>query len=354
MKGQPVLTVYSAIQRHHRPAYVVKGGERSPSYDVPERVDSILAAIRETDLGPVMAPDDAGLEPIRAVHDAGMVEYLASAYARQRRESGEEKPVFPTFFPPPGQRRRPDSLKGLAGLYCTNMGVPIDEYTWPAAVASAHCAATGAMYLRAGQSCVYALCYPPGHHAGPDFFGGYCYLNNAAIAARVLRVESGQRVAILDIDYHHGNGTQAIFYADPETWYGSMHIDPTVDYPFYAGYADETGAGAGEGTNCNVSLPAGIDEEQYLSALGSLLARLVPFGPRWLIVSAGFDTYVDDPIGTFRVTTGGFYEIGRRLGELAIPTLVVQEGGYCIPDLGRNVAAFLRGLTEQSAKGEHG
>jgi acetoin utilization deacetylase AcuC-like enzyme len=348
-----VLTVYSAVQRHHRPAYVVKGGERSPSHDVPERADSIVAAMGEADLGPVIAPDDAGLGPIRAVHDAGMVEYLATAYARQRGESGE-KPVFPTFFPPPGQRRRPASLKGLAGFYCTSMGVPIDEHTWPAAVASAHCAVTGATHLRAGEHHVYALCRPPGHHAGADFFGGYCYLNNAAIAAQALHAERGQRVAILDTDYHHGNGTQAIFYADPDTWYGSVHIDPTVDYPFYAGYADEIGKGAGEGTNCNVPLVPGVDEERYLSALDSLLARLVAFGPRWLIVSAGFDTYVDDPIGTFQVTTGGFYGIGRRLGELAIPTLVVQEGGYCIADLGRNVVAFLSGLAGLQIKGEHG
>jgi acetoin utilization deacetylase AcuC-like enzyme len=349
-----VLTVYSAAQRHHRPAYVVKGGERSPSYDVPERVDSILAAMGEAGLGPVIAPDDAGLEPIRAVHDAGMVDYLATAYARQHRESGEEKPVFPTFFPPPGQRRRPVSLKGLAGLYCTSMGVPIDEHTWPAAVASAHCAVTGAAHLRAGEPHVYALCRPPGHHAGPDFFGGYCYLSNAAIAVRTLRAGQDQRVAVLDTDYHHGNGTQAIFYADPDTWYGSVHIDPSVDYPFYAGYADETGVGIAKGTTCNVPLPPRTDEEQYLSALDSLLERLVAFGPRWLIVSAGFDTYVDDPVGTFQVTTGGFCETGRRLGELAIPTLVVQEGGYCTADLGRNVVAFLKGLAGQPVKGEHG
>jgi acetoin utilization deacetylase AcuC-like enzyme len=201
---------------------------------------------------------------------------------------------------------------------------------------------------------VYALCRPPGHHAGPDFFGGYCYLNNAAIAAQALRAESGQRVAILDIDYHHGNGTQAIFYADPDVWYGSIHVDPAVDYPFYAGYTDEIGAGAGRDTNYNLPLPPRIGEGQYLSALDLLFARLVASGPQWLIVSAGFDTYVDDPIGTFQVTTNGFHEIGRRLGELAIPTLVVQEGGYCTADLGRNAVAFLRGLAGQPAKGEHG
>jgi acetoin utilization deacetylase AcuC-like enzyme len=172
-------------------------------------------------------------------------------------------------------------------------------------------------------------------------------LNNAAIAARILHDE-GDRVAILDIDYHHGNGTQAIFYADPGVWYGSLHVDPDMDYPFFAGYADEAGTGAGEGTNWNVPLSPGTGQDRYLSALDTLLARLIAFNPLWLIVSAGFDTYIDDPIGTFHLTTASFSEIGRRIQTLDIPTLVVQEGGYCVPDLGQNVAAFLKGLTSSS------
>ncbi len=342
-----MLTIYSTVQRAHRPAYVVKQGERSPSFDVPERVDSILSAISEKELGPVIAPADAGLEPIRAAHGAGMVEYLATAYEQQNAEARVSTPVFPTFFPPPGQRRRPNCFEGLKGFYCTNTGVPIDENTWKVAVASAHCAIAGARYLRSGESHVYALCRPPGHHAGPDFFGGYCYLNNAAIAAQVLR-EDGERVAILDIDYHHGNGTQAIFYAEPDVWYGSLHIDPDTDYPFFAGYADEAGIGAGKGTNWNVPLPPGTGQDRYLSALDTLLARLTVFDPQWLIVSAGFDTYIDDPVGTFQLITDGFNEIGRRIRTLNAPTLVVQEGGYCVPDLGRNVVTFLEGLANSS------
>jgi acetoin utilization deacetylase AcuC-like enzyme len=224
------------------------------------------------------------------------------------------------------------------------MGVPIGEHTWHAALVSAQCALTGAAHLRSGDSCVYAACRPPGHHAGPNFFGGYCYLNNAAIAGQFLR-RKGERVAILDIDYHHGNGTQAVFYRDPSVWYGSLHIDPNTDYPFYAGYADETGKGAGEGTNCNLPLPPGTSEGRYLAALYTLLRRLASFKPRWLVISAGFDTYVRDPIGSFQVTTDGFWQIGERIRTLDTPTLVVQEGGYCVPDLGRNVVAFLSGLT---------
>ena len=312
---------------------------------MPERIDSILAAIETGGLGPPIEPIDAGLETVRAVHDGGMIEYLATAYERQETEADVSTPVFPTFFPPPGQRRRPGCFEGLKGFHCTNTGVPLDENTWKAALASAHCAITGARVLRSGESTVYALCRPPGHHAGHDFFGGYCYLNNAAIAAQVLR-ENGERVAILDTDYHHGNGTQAIFYAEPDVWVGSLHIDPETDYPFFAGYADEVGIGAGEGTNWNVPLPPGTGQDRYLSNLDTLLTRLVEFDPQRLVVSAGFDTYIADPIGTFQLTTAGFNKVGRRIRTLNVPTLVVQEGGYCVPDLGRNVAAFLKGLAD--------
>ena len=229
-----MLIVYSAVQWSHRPAYVVKGGNPSRSYDVPERIDSILSAIQENELGAVVEPANAGLAPICAVHDAGMIEYLASAFVEHNAGSDTGTPVFPTFFPPPGQRRRPGCFEGQKGFYCTNMGVPIGEHTWEAALASAQCAVTGAELLRSGRACVYALCRPSGHHAGPDFFGGYCYLNNAAIAAGVLCQEGG-RVAILDLDYHHGNGTQAIFFRDPDVWYGSMHNHPRTDYPNNAG-----------------------------------------------------------------------------------------------------------------------
>jgi acetoin utilization deacetylase AcuC-like enzyme len=344
-----VLTIYSYEQYAHRPAYVVKQGERSKSFDMPERIDSILSAIHEQKLGPIIPPDDVGLEPILAVHETGMVEYLMTAYQRQNTDTRTSIPVFPTFFPPFGQRRKPRCFEGQKGYYCTNTAVPIDGSTWNAAMASAQCSIVGARHLQSGESLVYALCRPPGHHAGPDFFGGYCYLNNAAIAAQTLR-KNGDRVAILDIDYHHGNGTQAIFYAEPDVGYASLHIDPNIDYPFFAGYEDEVGLGPGKGTNWNVPLANGTDPTRYMSALDSLLERLIAFNPQWLIVSAGFDTYVDDPIGTFQITTAGFEQIGQRIRTLNAPTLVVQEGGYCITDLGRNVAAFLKGLTDLGSR----
>jgi acetoin utilization deacetylase AcuC-like enzyme len=339
-----MLIVYSPVQGRHRPAYVVKGGHPSQSYDLPERLDGILAAVKENELGAIVEPTRSGLAPILTVHDAGMIEYLQDAYAQHRASDGAGGPLFPTFFPPPGQRRRPSCLEGRKGFYCTNMGVPIGEHTWHAALVSAYCAVTGAKCLRSGERYVYAMCRPPGHHAGPNFFGGYCYMNNAAIAAKFLRRQGG-RVAILDIDYHHGNGTQAVFYRDPDVWYGSLHVDPDTDYPFYAGYADESGKGAGQGTNCNLPLPPRTGERRYLAALDTLVWQLASFEPRRLVVSAGFDTYIHDPIGSFQVTTDGFWQIGRRIHKLDLPTLVVQEGGYCVPALGQNVVAFLSGLT---------
>jgi acetoin utilization deacetylase AcuC-like enzyme len=223
------------------------------------------------------------------------------------------------------------------------MEVPIEEHTWEAALASAQGAWSGAMRLRAGESLVYALCRPPGHHAGPAYMGGYCYLNNAAIAARALSAD-GERVALLDVDYHHGNGTQAVFYADPGVWYGSLHVDPRTAYPYYAGYEEERGAGAGAGTNCNVPLPPGTGQAEYLVALEALLDRLCAYDPRWLVLSAGFDTYLHDPVGTFRLTADAYGEIGQRIRALDVPTLVVQEGGYYLPDLGRNVVTLLQAL----------
>jgi len=338
-----MLITYSPTQQMHRPIHVIKKGRPSRSYDVPDRIDSILAAISKRRLGPIVPPTPADYEPIRAAHDSDMITYLETAYASENEANNTPEPLFPTFFPPPGQRRRPTRVYGQRGHYCTDTGAPLGPHTWQAARASAACAVAGARHILSGHRFAYALCRPPGHHAGPDFFGGYCYLNNAAVATHVLR-HTGGRVAILDIDYHHGNGTQAFFQRDPKVWYGSLHIDPAIDYPFFAGYADETGEGPGEGTICNVPLQPETEQECYMKALEKLCEQALRFSPRWLILSAGFDTYVQDPIGTFHIDTEGYHEIGGMIGRLGLSTLVVQEGGYYLPDLGLNLAALLQGI----------
>lgn len=339
-----LITFYSPIQRRHLARAAITLGD-DDFLDVPERLDSILAALDESHLSPIVPPPEIGALPFPAVHDAGMLHYLATAFQRHRTEEGDAaaEHVLASEFPPPRQRRRPRTIEGLKGLYCTDVYTPIDEHTWEAAAAAARCALAGSAALLRGELLVYALCRPPGHHAGPDFFGGYCYLNNAALAARWI-TERGIRVAVLDLDYHHGNGTQAIFYADPAVWYGSLHVDPEVEYPYFAGYADEVGVGPGEGLNLNVPLPPGTGESAYLAALDAVLDRIDRFDPGAIVLSAGFDTYVGDPMGTFRLSTGSFGKVGQRVGALRRPTLVVQEGGYHPPDLGENVVALLEGV----------
>jgi acetoin utilization deacetylase AcuC-like enzyme len=191
-----------------------------------------------------------------------------------------------------------------------------------------------------GEQCVYALCRPPGHHAGPDFFGGYCYLNNAAVAADIL-ARAAAPVAIVDLDYHHGNGTQAIFYERADVWYGSVHVDPTNTYPYYAGYADETGSGEGEGANLNIPLAEGAGEDAYLAAVGRLLEPAAAADASALVVSVGFDAWTGDPFSTFGLTADGYAEIGQRIRARGLPTLLVQEGGYQVTGLGQLACAFV-------------
>jgi len=195
----------------------------------------------------------------------------------------------------------------------------------------------------AGERAAFALCRPPGHHAGRDYLGGYCYLNNAAIAAEAATA-AGRRVAILDIDYHHGNGTQDIFYVRGDLLFVSIHADPRTDYPYYWGHADETGDGDGEGATLNLPLPRGADLAAYLPALGTALARIAAFAPDLLVVSYGADTFTGDPISHFRLETRDYADLGRRIAGLGLPVLTVMEGGYAVDALGANVASFLEGL----------
>jgi acetoin utilization deacetylase AcuC-like enzyme len=242
------------------------------------------------------------------------------------------------------------------------MSAPIVAGTYAAARAAANTALTGAALLLEGQRATYALCRPPGHHAGRDLYGGYCYLNNAAIAAQFLGVGGWEspptpnlqpptpnpqlthRVAILDVDYHHGNGTQQIFYERGDVLFASIHADPARQYPYFAGHADERGAGAGLGANLNIPLEADVDDGRYLEALDEALRAVRAFDPRFLVVSAGFDTFGGDPIADFALSSAVYPQIGRRIAALGLPTLIVQEGGYAVEALGENAVGLLRGF----------
>jgi len=342
------IQIYSSLvyivytDRHKRHATDAVCCEERPfdTEEVPARADIILSAVQAAQLGPVTAPTDHGVEPILAVHEADFVHFLRTVYAEHSAYYGQAEPVFTWVFATRHRGRKPKGLLGLMGYYALGWGTPILEGTWEAAYWSAQCALSAADHARAGQRAAYALCRPPGHHAAADLYGGFCYLNNAAIAARYLQADA--RVAILDIDYHHGNGTQAIFYTDPAVLYCSLHAHPDDDYPYYWGAADERGEGAGAGYNRNWPLPQGTGDDGYLSVLDAALAAVREFAPRYLVVSAGLDIAAGDPVGNFRVTTSGLREIGRRIARLGLPTVVVQEGGYLLDTLGQNAVAFLQ------------
>lgn len=333
----PFPTFYSDKHALHATAGLVVDGQPFETDEVPARAEILLEAVQSAGLGPVSAPKDFGLAPIQAVHAEGFLSYLQTAYADNAAYFSQAAPVFPSTFHVRRGVRRPRGFLGQAGYYAFGVGSPLLEGTWTAAYWSAQCALSAAEAVRNELPAAYALCRPPGHHADTDLYGGYCYLNNAAIAARWL----GPGVAVLDIDYHHGNGTQSIFYADPTVLFCSLHAHPDDDYPYYWGEADETGTGPGQGFNRNWPLPQSIEDEAYLTVLDEALAAVRAFDPRYLVVSVGLDIAIGDPVGGFRITPAGLNAIGSRIRALARPTVLVQEGGYLRERLAENAVAFL-------------
>ena len=285
---------------------------------------------------------DFGIDPILAVHDADYVAFLRTAHERWRAAGRAGDAIGYTF---PVVRRRPLALErvdSLIGAYSFDAATPIAEGTWDAAYWSAQSALTALDEIAAhGANSAFALCRPPGHHAGRDYMGGYCYFNNAAIAAQRADALGLGPVAILDVDYHHGNGTQDIFLGDPTVFFASIHADPATDYPFYWGHADDRGEGAGTGTTLNLPLPRGSEWAAYSPALERALEAIGAWGAKYLIVSFGADTFAGDPISHFALTRSDFAVLGSAIAGYGLPTLVVMEGGYAVDELGRNVAAFL-------------
>lgn len=340
-----------AHEQHDPPFEIFEGGQVLPVFENPDRMKRTLDVLRQTAWAEFAPPRDFGLAPILAVHSADYVEYLQTALAEWQRDGGQvaSQQVTPVVlgatFPPRRSRHTSAHIAAKAGYYSFDLSCPIVAGTFTAAVTAAHCALTGAELLLGGERAVFALCRPPGHHAGRDFAGGYCYLNNAAIAARHLAAHG--RTAILDVDYHAGNGTQDIFYDSADVLTLSLHADPERQYPYFAGFADETGEGAGLGYHHNFLLPRGADDEAYCQTLNEALARLREFAPRYLVVSFGADTFVGDPLGDLAVTTDGFRRMGALVDSLQTPTLVVMEGGYANEALGYNTVAFLETLARR-------
>jgi len=341
-----VKIFYSEAHRKHAPPFeVFDGGLRVPYLENPDRMDKILNALRNMDWADVHEPTDFGLDPLLAVHDKEYLDFLASSWTDWLASRPQDpSTLLPATFALRRQPHKPKSILGRAGYYIMDLSACIVEGTYQAALASANCALSAASSVVDGQRSAFGLCRPPGHHAGKDYAGGYCFINNAAVAANWLsqkaRSQKGQ-VAVLDVDYHCGNGTQDIFYSRDDVLTISIHADPDYEYPSYIGYADERGEGQGLDYHHNFPLPAGTGDDAYLETLGQALEKIREFKPAYLVVSAGMDIYADDPLGTIKVTTNGIGEVAKRIASLELPTVIIMEGGYANEALGKNILAFL-------------
>jgi len=339
-----VKVFYSEVHRKHHPAFeVMDGGFRTPYLESPERMDRILAALKKTRWAEIVEPQDFGLDPIYQVHDKAYLDFLASCWTEWEGSEATDKSVLlPATFALRRHPHKPKSLLGRAGYYLMDLSACIVGATYEAALAAANSALSAAQTVLDGEHSVFALCRPPGHHAGRDYGAGYCFINNAAVAANWL--SSHGKTAVLDIDYHAGNGTEELFYERDDVLTISIHADPDFEYPHFVGYADERGAGNGHGFHHNFPLPAKTKDDSYLKTLDKALGIIRKFKPKYLVVSAGMDLYRDDRLGTFKITRTGIGEIGEHIAALGLPTVTVMEGGYNTEALGKNIVALLKGL----------
>ncbi len=331
--------VFAKAQLLHRPAQMHSSGALTAHLETPERAEVLLAAAKRLGLITV-EPEDFGPDPLAAVHTPEYLHFLAHIHARWRRIPDASTDVFPNVHPDSSDALYPASAVGQVGYHVFDGASPITADTWESARWSANAAVQATHEVLAGARACYALARPPGHHASRDRAGGFCYLNNSAIAAEVLRGRY-DRVAVLDVDVHHGNGTQSIFYEQSDVLTVSIHADPVRFYPFFWGAAGEIGRGAGVGFNLNLPLPRGTSDADFLQALDNGLQRISAFDPGALVVALGLDAFEGDPSAGFAVTTSGFSRIAERIAALGLPAVLVQEGGYMCPELGDNLAAFL-------------
>lgn len=341
--------IYTDEHRLHKGEMEFFRGELVPCFEKPERADFVLEALRKRGIGTVLAPDRFPIGAIERVHAPRYLRFLERAWGMWT-ALGQTRDAIPSVWPIRGFRHdvEPDNFAAQLGLYSYDSGTPFTSGTWQAAQRAADCALTAQAQIAAGERAAFALARPPGHHAGADFFGGYCFINNAAVAAQAFRDQGAARVAVLDVDYHHGNGTQAIFYERADILTQSIHGDPKTEYPFYLGHADETGAGAGLGCNHNYPLAAGSSNDLWFEALSTACSRIVAYAPDALVVSLGVDTYAGDPISKFKLDAPEFLRMGAQIAGLKLPTLFVMEGGYAVAEIGENVAHVLQGFQDSA------
>ncbi len=339
-----MISVFSKSHELHAPEYEYYRGERVPCFESPARASLVYSQL----LGrghTLVEPTVDSRSTLKQIHTPRYLAFLESAWTRWLANDPFNATVqpFPSVWPVRSLRSdiEPENFIAQLGLYSMDNGSPIVEGTWAAAKAGADAAASAADLIAKGESSVFCATRPPGHHAGADFMGGYCFLNNAAVAAQTLLNNHYSRVAILDIDYHHGNGTQSIFYDRSDVLFISIHGDPQTEYPFYLGHSDEVGEGKGEGFNLNLPLSAGTSTDKWFEALEDACLRIGRFQADALVVSLGLDTFISDPISKFSLVGEDFKRVGARLKRIGLPTILVLEGGYATKELGVNTVNVL-------------
>lgn len=339
-----MLTVYSDRHKLRDSRAEISGGELVPPFECPRRAEIILERVKARGLGRVIAPADYGMDPVLAVHDAGYAAFLESCHAdwKAAGHGGEAiATVWPTRTMP--SPHIPRDIDGRLGYYALAAETAITQGTWEAAVAAKDVALTATDHVLDSGAPAFGLCRPPGHHAAVDQFGGYCFLNNAAIAAQHARDRGCARVAVLDVDFHHGNGTQNIFYSRDDVLFVSLHGDPMEAFPHFLGHAEETGAAAGAGCTVNYPMPPGTAYPAWKAALEHAITRIQAYAPELLVVSLGVDTFERDPISFFKLTSDDFTDYGQMLGQMGLPTVYVMEGGYAVEEIGVNTVNVLEG-----------
>ena len=336
--------VRSEDHRQHFPTGELYGGQLVRPFECPERWEFIMGRLQDQGFTDFVDPGDLDWAPVSQLHDAGFLKFLETAWPLWQAE-GFKGEALPTVIPARRmQQREPEHIDGKLGYYCMAIETAITAGTWAAATASAAIAQTGQKIVSAGERASFSLCRPPGHHAAKDLYGGYCFLNNAGIAAQGFLNDGAGRVAILDVDFHHGNGTQDIFYDRDDVLFVSLHGRPEDAFPHFLGYADETGEGRGEGYNVNYPMPPGTPFAEWGEALEQGCRRITDFSPDVVVVSLGVDTYEKDPISFFKLKEDDFTTYGERISKLGLPTHFVMEGGYAVEEIGINTVNVLTGF----------
>ncbi|HSL34290.1 MAG TPA: histone deacetylase family protein [Candidatus Limnocylindrales bacterium] len=347
--------VYSSAHLAHDVSLETYLGQPIPANEVAERAEIIRSTLERDGGFDLAGPTEHGEAPIVAVHDPALIRFLESAWQEVVAQKVDVPylvaDTYPTFRMFEGLSAdalarvpEPSFVGGRVGWWGLDSSNPIVEGTYGAARAAVDVALTTVDLVLGGEAAAYGLCRPPGHHAARSMAGGYCFFNNAAIAAESIVRATGERVAILDVDYHHGNGTQQIFWRRGDVFYASIHADPVRQYPFFLGHANETGEGDGAGENLNLPQPAGLSNDGFLEATDRALEAILDRPGSVIVVSLGFDTYGRDPIGDFALTTEVYHEVGRRVVATGRRLVILQEGGYFRPALGDNALAWLRGV----------